>query len=72
MSVISSSDFYNWKADPVTTMVMIKVNERIEDSKNILAGNAGQDSNFDNFQRGYIAACNDLLGVDFEDVEESE
>jgi len=72
MSVISSTDFYNWKSDPVTTMVMIKVNERIEESKNTLAGTAGQDSNFDNYLRGYIAACNDLLGVDFEDMEESE
>jgi len=72
MSVISSTDFYNWKSDPVTTMVMIQVNQRIEDSKNMLAGNAGVDPNFDNYQRGYIAACNDLLGVGFNDMEESE
>ena len=72
MSVISTTDFYNWKSDPVTTMVMITVNERIEQAKNLLAGSAGLDPNNDNYLRGYIAACNDLLGVDFEDMEESE
>jgi len=72
MSVISSSDFLNWKADPVTTMVMIKINERIEDAKNTLAGNAGLDPTFDNYLRGYISANNDILGVGFEDMEESE
>ena len=72
MSVISSTDFYNWKSDPVTTMVMININERIEQAKQILAGSAGLDTNNDNYLRGYIAANNDILGVGFEDMEEQE
>lgn len=72
MSVINSTDFYNWKSDPVTTMMMIVINDRINQAKDLLASSAGVDSNQDNYLRGYIASNYDILNIDLESMEESD
>lgn len=70
MSVISPTDFYNWKVDPVTTAFMLAVKERIENAREILTQSAGKDSNEDNYYRGYINGQRDILEVSIEDLEE--
>lgn len=72
MSVISSTEFYNWKSDPVTTMMMIVINQRIDQAKDLLASSAGVDSNQDNYLRGYIASNLDILNIDLESMEEQD
>lgn len=72
MSVISSTDFYNWKSDPVTTMMMIVINQRIDQAKDLLASSAGINSNQDNYLRGYIASNIDILNIDLESMEEQD
>ena len=61
MSVISVSDFVNWKLDPVTQAYFMSVRERIESAKETLATNAGLDHSFDNYLRGFIAGQRDML-----------
>ena len=70
MSVISTSDFSNWKQDGVTEAVMTALFNRVELCKEHLAVNAGLDSNEDNRIRGYIQALRDMLQISFDDVQE--
>jgi hypothetical protein len=70
MSVISTSDFNNWKQDSVTEAFMQVVYERMEDCKNHLSVTAGLDSIEDNKTRGYLLALRDILQLSFDDVQE--
>lgn len=66
--MISKSDFDNWLHDPVTEAFFEAAKDRTEDSKNILADNAGLDPASDNFYRGFIRAYSEVLDVSFHDV----
>jgi len=69
MSVISHSDFSNWKLDPVTQAFFYSVQERIEEAKENLAGSAGLDSISDSWFRGFIAGQRDILEASVEDLD---
>lgn len=68
--MISLSDYENWKTDPVTRAFFEACQDRIEDAKELLAYSAGQDPVQDNFNRGFIAAYEEIkqFRVDFEEV----
>lgn len=72
MNIVSKKDFDNWKSDPVTKAFFDAAQERITDSKDILAKSAGLDQISDNFMRGFIQAYVEMLefSVDFEEDEE--
>lgn len=67
--MISLSDYEVWKHDPVTKAFFEACQSRIEDAKEILAYSAGQDSITDNFNRGFIAAYEEIKLFKVEDVE---
>lgn len=46
--------------------------DQIERVMAALSMTAGQDSNMDNFHRGYIQGMRDLLDVDFQGVSEDD
>ena len=69
MSVISTSDFLTWKADPVTQAFFSSVQERIEDAKETLATSAGIDSMSDNWFRGFIAGQRDMIDARVDDMD---
>lgn len=65
--MISASDFYNWKLDPVTQAFFTACQERIADAKDILGNSAGINGNDDNFYRGLIRAYTEMLQVQFDE-----
>jgi hypothetical protein len=69
MSVVSQSDFINWKTDPVTEAFFQSIVYRIEDAKDTLSTSAGIDPDTDNWFRGFIAGQRDVLDVRIEDVD---
>jgi hypothetical protein len=72
MSVISASDFLNWKSDSVTQAFFSSIVDRIEDAKESLSTSAGIDPDTDNWFRGFIAGQRDVLDVRLQDVSEVE
>ena len=72
MHEVSSTDFYNWKQDPITQALMIQINNRMEQAREILTLSAGKDPIEDNFYRGFIQAHREILEVSYEDMEENQ
>jgi len=72
MPIITKSDFDNWKADPVTKAFMFAINERIEESKDVLSVQAGINPNEDNYLRGFIQAYREIQDFRVEDAQETE
>ena len=70
MSVISTSDFNNWKQDSVTEAFMQELEDRLEACKDHLSTTAGMDSAEDNKIRGYILALRDITQISIDDVQE--
>ena len=68
--MISSSDFYNWKQDPVTKQFFDACFNREFEAKEKLAATAGLDSAEDNFTRGFIRAYSEIQSVTFGDMGE--
>jgi len=66
------SDFQNWSMDPVTKAFFEACKIRIEDAKETLAASAGLDAVNDNFNRGFIAAYNEMQDFHVEDLEGAE
>lgn len=60
MSVISKSDFENWKQDPVTKAFFMAAQQRIEDAKDVLSVQAGINPQEDNQIRGLIQAYREI------------
>lgn len=60
MQVPTSSDFDNWKSDPVTKAFFLAAQERVEDAKELLSVEAGLNPNQDNLLRGMIQAYREL------------
>lgn len=61
------NDWQDWKHNPVTKMFYEACMERIDDMKEILAVSAGNDSNNDSFNRGFIHAYREMLDFRFDD-----
>ena len=68
--LISSSDFINWKQDPVTTVVMNHLNARMNKRLLELSGGPRSDLDIVNWYRGYIAALDDVLSMEPFELEE--
>lgn len=58
--LISKSDYNNWKADPVTKAFFEACQARVEDAKELLSYQAGEDNNRDTFFRGLIFAYREI------------
>lgn len=72
MTVITASDFLDWKSNPVTKAFIEACNERVEDAKNTLAISAGIDSTQDNLLRGFILAYREMQEFRIDDLEGAE
>lgn len=72
MTVITASDFIEWKSNPVTRAFFDACNERIEDAKDNLSISAGIDSVQDNLVRGIIYAYREMQEFRIDDLEGEE
>ena len=72
MTVITASDFIEWKSNPVTRAFFEACNERIEDAKDNLSISAGIDSTQDNLIRGIIYAYREMQEFRIDDLEGEE
>lgn len=72
MTVISASDFLDWKSNPVTRAFFDACNIRIEDAKEELAISAGLNATQDNLLRGIIYAYREMQDFHIEDLEGAE
>tara|TARA_R110000822_G_scaffold45724_2_gene122158 strand:- start:268 stop:483 length:216 start_codon:yes stop_codon:yes gene_type:complete len=70
--LISSGDYENWKADPVTKGFFAACEQRVEDAKDVLSDQAGEDSARDNFMRGLIFAYREIGNFRIENEGETE
>ena len=68
--MITKEDYQLWKLEPVTRAWFEACHERISESKDLLALQAGLDPVQDSFMRGFIYAYNELL--DFRIEEDTE
>ena len=59
MTVITASDFLDWKSNPVTKAFFEACNERIEDAK-------------DNLLRGFVLAYREMQEFRIDDLEGAE
>lgn len=71
MSVTKDS-FRDWKANPVTKAVLNELAARIRRTQEELGVTAGKDALFDQFRVGAIAAYNDLLHIEFDEVKDGD
>lgn len=69
--MITKQDFLKWKEDPITRAFYEVIYDRIEDAKNILSYQAGNDSLQDSFYRGFIYAYREFLDFRVEDNGET-
>ena len=65
---ISKEDYATWRADPATKAFFSACDERVEDAKEVLANQAGEDSGRDSFFRGLIFAYREIGGFRVDDV----
>jgi len=72
LSIITKSEWLDWKSNPVTRAFYAACKERVEDSKDILATSAGMDSDNDNFMRGFISAYNEMNEFRIEDLSDED
>lgn len=68
--VVTKEDFADWKNNPVTMAFFLACSQRVEEAKDILALQAGQDSIQDSFYRGIIFAYREMTDFRVEDEEE--
>ncbi len=69
---MNAKDFYDWKRHPVTQVVMSQLAGRVNELKEILSYNAGNQPLSDREVVGAIKAYNDMLEIQFEGDEESK
>lgn len=69
MSLISKEEWQDWKTNTVTRAFYSACQERVEDSKDILASSAGLDSDNDNFMRGFINAYQEMQDFKVDGLE---
>lgn len=66
--MISKEDFVDWKANPVTKAVSAGLQAKIEQFKEILGKQAGEDQLRDRYIVGGIAGIEEFLNVSMEDI----
>lgn len=66
----SKADWLEWKTSPITKAFFGTINERRENVKEILIQQAGRDSINDSELVGYARALVDVLGTDFEELDD--
>lgn len=59
-TVVTPEEFLDWKTNLVTKAFFEASTERVEDAKEILAGQAGRDPAEDSFFRGFIFAYREM------------
>lgn len=69
--MITKSDYDTWHSDPVTKAFFLALAEQISQVKEVLSVQAGLDPNEDNFKRGYVRACQDVLLFRIDDLQEA-
>lgn len=69
MSVITASDFIEWKAHPVTKAFYQACEERVQEAMENLSVSAGLNSNEDNLLRGFIRAYREIPEFHILDLE---
>ena len=67
--IVTKDEFLGWKNDQVTGAFYEACVTRLEDAKEILVGQAGLDSDLDNFYRGFIHAYKEMLNFTIEDLD---
>ena len=72
MTVITASDFVDWKSNPVTKAFIEACNIRVEDAKDELAISAGINPTQDNLLRGFILAYREMQDFRIDDIEGME
>lgn len=72
MTIVTATDFTDWKSNPVTKAFFEACNERIEDTKDMLAISAGIDSVQDNLLRGIVFAYREMQEFRIDDLEGAE
>lgn len=65
---ITKDSFRDWKANPVTKAVFAELNTRIREVQHLLGNTAGLEPLNDRYNVGAIQAYNDILLIDFEEV----
>lgn len=65
---ISKEDYAAWRADPTTKAFFLACEERVEDAKEVLANQAGEDGSRDSFFRGLIFAYREIGGYHVDDI----
>jgi hypothetical protein len=68
---LSKEEFEQWRREPITRLFYEACIERIEEAKEELSNQAGQDQLRDSFNRGFIYAYREMLQfrVEEEDME---
>lgn len=69
--VISQSEFYSWKTEPITEAFFEAARIRVEEAKDVLSVQAGMDSAQDNYLRGLIQAYRELQDFRIDDLQET-
>lgn len=64
---ISKLEFMDWKAGLVTEAFFQAADERVEDTKELLASSAGLNPEQDSFLRGFIAAYREIRNFTVEE-----
>lgn len=67
---ISLSDFELWKSDPVTKAFYAAAQDRVEQAKEVLSVQAGEDPKQDNLLRGLIMAYREMQDFRVEDTSD--
>lgn len=65
--LVDKNEFQQWKENPVTKEVFEVIKGRIEDAKDILASNAGEEPVTDRYLVGMIRAFNEVMDVSYDD-----
>ena len=68
MSMITKSEWNDWKQNQVTRAFFAADDMRIEDAKEILAVTAGMDVEENNWYRGFIAAYREMFDFRVDDL----
>ncbi len=72
MSIISKSDFQDWKSNPVTKAFYEAAQCRIDECKDLLSYSAGADSLQDRLLVGMVTAYREMQEFRVEDLQEVE
>ena len=68
MSMITKSEWNDWKQDKVTRAFFAAADMRIDDAKDILSVTAGMDVEENNWYRGFIGAYREMFEFKVDDL----